>query len=826
MNLEKYTGIGKASKWIFLVLLIFLIYFPSLKVPFIFDDLRTIQDNHAVQMNSFDKDSILQATDNNRPVAMVSFALNYYFHKNTLTGFHLVNIVIHIINAFLLFFLLASILPQHKYPLITIMTASVVWAVHPVQTQTVTYIVQRMTGLATMFYLGAMLLYIKGRTSQQVRVRNMLWCGCLIAGLLGIGSKEIAVTLPFFIFLYEWYFFQNLKVNWFQKQLKFIAAAMTMIVITFVILYGSPLEYIAKTYQDFDFDFNLSQRLMTEFRVVIYYLTLLVFPHPARLNLDYDFTVSQGLLTPWTTIFSMLALILIFLFGLSCARKTKILSFAIVWFLGNLVLESSFIGLDLIFEHRLYLPSMLIIPVVFVLLSARIPAKAFISISLTIIIIFSCWTWQRNLVWQTSLSLWQDCTAKSKGNARPYINLGLALHQKGQPDKAIQTYQKAVNIAPNAYKAHTNLGVVLVEIGKIKEGIHHHRRALQINPNFENAHNNLGRALDKAGQPKAAMRHFSKAISLNNKMIEAYVNMGKVLQNQDRLEEAFQYYNKGLALAPNNAELNNNLGTALLMSGKNDAAAAAFSKAIAIKPDYEMAMGNMGVALMRQGYNDKAATYYKKALAINNCKENNYNLGMVLKKQGKFKSAIRHFSAALGMDANYKAPEQELKKVDFLLKQQGKIEALISKNPDNPILHYQMGIIFRKKYQFNKAVQQFEHALKLNSAMLKAMNQLAFIHAKDGKLVRAREFFQKMLSINPQMPNIYYNIACLYAREKKVDAALEWLAKAIGKGYSNWEAIKTDPDLENIHRTEEYEKLLRKYLPNQFINLKNRQTNT
>jgi len=221
-----------------------------------------------------------------------------------------------------------------------------------------------------MFFILALILYAKGRIAQQQSVQQgdarsrhyYCWfAGCLMAGLLALGSKESTAMLPVFIFLYEWYFFQDLDKSWFKRQIKYLVA----IVILFGLIAGLYLGFdpLGKfnTFRDYFFkEFTIGQRLLTQARVVIYYLSLIFYPNPSRLNLDYDFPLSYTLFDPFTTFLSLIIIVGLIALGFYLARKQRLISFCIFWFLGNLVIESSVIPLALIFEHRIYMPSMFV----------------------------------------------------------------------------------------------------------------------------------------------------------------------------------------------------------------------------------------------------------------------------------------------------------------------------------------------------------------------------------------------------------------------------------------------------------------------------------
>jgi hypothetical protein len=430
----------------------FLDLFKHTGSPFVFDDVQFIPDNRNIRLTNLNIDGITRAAfdgpSSYRPIAKISFALNYYFHRYNVLGYHLVNILIHITTGILLYMLVQMTLGLisrrsgysfHRWiPFFTVL----IWLVHPIQTQSVSYIIQRMNSMAAMFYLLSFLLYVKARLAENPKKKGVLFAACIMSGLLSFGSKEIDATLPFFLFLYEWYFFQDLRLAWLKRHLLPIAGILLILVFVAVMyLGGHPFEKILADYKTYPF--TLTERILTEFRVVIYYISLLILPHPSRLNVDYDFSISHSLMDPPSTLLCLLLISGLIGLAFYNTKKRLILSFAILWFFGNLVIESSVIALDILFEHRTYLPSMFVCLVAVTYIFRYLKPKGLsIGILCAVTIIFSLWAYERNEVWRDDLTLWADCAKKSPNKARPLTNLGVALWQRGKNEEAMQHYSK------------------------------------------------------------------------------------------------------------------------------------------------------------------------------------------------------------------------------------------------------------------------------------------------------------------------------------------------------------------------------------------------
>jgi hypothetical protein len=345
-----------------------LAYSNTFHVPFHFDDRPNIINNPNVQFKVLTWDRVEQLAKNTyketiRVFSYLTLALNYYFGGFNVFGYHLVNLVIHIASGIFLYWylMLTFNLPslREKYGAISYKVAlfsSLIFISHPIQTQSVTYIVQRMASMAAMFYLLSLVLYVKGRLSNGWP-RILCFGGMVLSYLLGVFSKENAAILPVFIALYEFYFFQRLDLSPKSRKVLFGLVGALLILGAFgLIIWGR--RYFNLIIEGYEYrTFSMSERVLTQFRIILYYVTLLVYPHPFRLNLDYDFPISKTILDPPTTLVSILLVASLIGYSIWTAKKRPVLSFFILWYFGNLFIESSIFPLEMVYEHRLYLPA-------------------------------------------------------------------------------------------------------------------------------------------------------------------------------------------------------------------------------------------------------------------------------------------------------------------------------------------------------------------------------------------------------------------------------------------------------------------------------------
>lgn len=576
------------------------LYANTLHAPFILDDKDNIVENRHIRLESLSVQGVLDAALRSpriwRPAANLSFALNYYLGGYRVWGYHAVNILIHVMTAIAVFLLFRVTLAQSKTKDTDLIAfwAALIWAVHPIQTQAVTYIVQRMTSMTALFFIVSLYCYAKGRSNWKGGERRYgYFMGCAAAGLLAMATKEIAATLPFFILLYEWFFFQGLSRSWFKKNIVPVLMVVgVFIALAFLYLGESPLDRILSLYAKRDF--TPTERLLTQARVVVFYVTLLLLPLPSRLNLDHDISISTGLWTPATTVFSICGITAALVFAVMIARKKKIYAFAIFWFFGNLAIESSVIGLELIFEHRLYLPSIFVCLAVVVWLFRVVKSVRAVSAILLIMTgLLSFWTIQRNAVWRDEIRLWQDSAAKSPHKVRPAYNLGIALAEQGRTSEAITQFKKALAINPELASVHTNLGIALFDSGDFDGAISHYKQALAIAPGFYFAHLNLGQTYAAVGKNAQAAVHYKKALKKKPRAVSALNSMGNLLLRTGNVKAAADYYANAIRIDPKFGPAYNGLGVSLIRIGRTNAAREMLKKALELNPGDATALENL-----------------------------------------------------------------------------------------------------------------------------------------------------------------------------------------------------------------------------------------
>jgi Flp pilus assembly protein TadD len=602
------------QKWLLLLLLPLLIlitYSHSLHSPFVFDDIEHVASNPAIQISDLTFKNLRQAAVESplsaRPITYITFAINYFFHEHEVYGYRLFNMAIHMLNGLLLFFFLVNTfkLPvlqgKIKQPFWVAYLATLIWVVHPLQTQSVTYIMQRMNSLATLFYMLAFLCYLKARLSSN-KIRWLCAIASFISGLLALGSKEIAVTLPFFILLYEWMFFQDMDFVWLKRNtIVLFGVSFLLVVMVFIYVGRNPWQIISAGYGGKDF--TLWERLLTEPRVIFHYMGLFLFPHPDRLTLLPQFQVSTSLIEPWTTLPAIPLSWLIVSISLTMAKEFRLVSFCILWFLGNLVVESSVVPLEIIFQHRTYLPSMLAsVLVTYLVLQYVRPNAVARTILFAGLIVLTFWTYDRNETWCDKVYFWRDCLQKNPTDYRIYNNLGKALEEKGEVEVAIGMYEKAISTNPEHLRAYNNLGVALLNRGKTDEASEVLQEALEKGPEHPETNYNLGLTHSARNELQEAEEYYLKAHEHFPKDNDPDVhnNLGITLARQGKLREAVEHFREAVRINNDDQFAHNNLGITLARIGENREAIIHFQHALRINPNDRLAWNNLQIVIAEQ----------------------------------------------------------------------------------------------------------------------------------------------------------------------------------------------------------------------------------
>lgn len=591
---KKLTFLGLAG----IVFLGFLVYSNVLYAPFFFDDYGIIVDNETIK----NLKASFADLSNNRYLTLITFAINYAFAGLKPFSYHITNSLIHIINAVLVYYLVALTcktphLSNSKLsPQFIAFSLAFIFVSHPIQTQAVTYIVQRATSMATMFYLLSLVSYIKWRLmtvqdsmAEEQKARSgyskiMIYSISFFSAVCAMKTKEIAFTLPVIMAIYEVFFFDNrsasrsslpgiFKKPNLRRLIYLFPIFLTILIIPLTMMNSAaPAGTI---FQDVD---NLTRNapnisridyFFTQSRVMMTYLRLLIFP--ISQNFDYRYPIYHSffdlpVLISFLAILSMVGMS-IYLFYLSRTGKNKLpsdpfamklsglrfMSFGILWFFITLLVESSIIPIkDIIVEHRIYLPSFGFFIVFVAFTDYMIKNSALKKILIvSIVVLLSISAYSRNSLWKDPLKMWEDVVSKAPSNVRAYTEIGAIFRDEGRYAEANEQFEKALKINRNYALTYYNLGFVQYKLGNHENALKYFNKTLSFTlPALLHMDtlNSMGMTYSEMGDNNNAVNAFKEAIRVLPTSIYPYNNLGRQYIKTEEFELAVEILEKGIKI--------------------------------------------------------------------------------------------------------------------------------------------------------------------------------------------------------------------------------------------------------------------------------------
>jgi hypothetical protein len=508
-----------------------LAYLPTLGAGFVFDDKFNIVDQAGVHWTAISWDRIRGLfTDTLLPrrfAANLSFALNHLVGGLDPTGYHLVNVLIHLGVGLALAMLVLEYLRQSRDSTAdgrlaptAAAVAAVVFLLHPLNTQAVAYVVQRMASLAALFTILAFWAYMVGRRRATRRVRWFMLAGAL--WLVGVSTKENAAMLPIVLLTYEVCFSRGeWMMAWRQarpdRRIRILLAGGAALVATAAILAVFSKGYTFPLTLTWDHrDFNGIERMLTQARVQFLYLGLLLWPTPGRLNLDHHVAVSRSLVDPVTTLLAILAWMGIAACAVLIARRRPAIGFPVIAYMEFHLIEAGPVNLELMFEHRMYLPLTMLAVLLGVGLT-RVPVPRFrIAVGAVLLasLPLAAWTFRRVGAWVDPVEFAYDVARKSPHKYRPQYNLGTELAIRQRSAEAIKALERAVELDPTRSFAHNQLGNAYYDSGQLEAALPHYRRAVELDIRNAEALFNLALVLDRLGETRQALVYYERFLRI------------------------------------------------------------------------------------------------------------------------------------------------------------------------------------------------------------------------------------------------------------------------------------------------------------------------
>ena len=552
-----------------------IVYFNSLFNEFVFDDRGTIVENKYItsvieHLPSFFSSSyfkIAEVEASYRPVATFSYHLIYAVFKLDPFGYHLASLILHIINVILVYSL-THILHKNKT---ASLVAGLIFACHPVLTEAVNGISFNEDLWATLFYLLSLICYTR-LNSEDNKFNIGTYVLSLVLYLLGLLSKEMAITLPAIIFIYDIITRRPHNEKGFVRQ---ILQTLRHRIFLYLGYAGVSIFYLCLNFliiikptdgQQFSIG-SIGERLLYIPYNIFHFIRLAVLP--INLSADYVYSYPQNFFDLHNVI-SVIVVAAIAISSLVVYKKQKVIFLGIWWFFITLAPVYNLIEIfNPIAERYLYLPlvgfclvlSLLLTDVIHRIFTAHRSIGDLLKISLIVIllVIYSTITIARNRDWKDDLSLWSKTLQTTPNSAPAHGNLGRAYLELGLVEEAISEFRAALRLRPQSYKAHYNLGSAYEKKGLLKEAINQYKQTLKLKSNYANAHFNLGNIYKQQGLLDQAIIAYKNTIEIDPEDIEARNNLGVVYAMQNKLDRAIMVWQKVLKIDPDNYNAKDNI---------------------------------------------------------------------------------------------------------------------------------------------------------------------------------------------------------------------------------------------------------------------------
>jgi tetratricopeptide (TPR) repeat protein len=731
-------------------------YANSFSGAFVLDDVTSIVDNPTIRHLTHVRAILAPPAGNGltvggRPLVNLSLAVNYAIGGTRVWSYHALNLAIHILAGLALFGIVRRTLegmarrpglrrvPGPDGPGLPALAVALLWVLHPLQTESVTYVVQRAESLMGLFYLLTLYCFIRyaecrscgagkggGRGPERMGLAGLSAACCL----LGAASKEVMVTAPLMVWLYDRTFVSGtFRSAWREHRVLHLGLACSWILIGLLAFSTNARGHSV----GFDSGIAWPAYARTQFGAVAHYLSLSFWPHP--LVFDYGSAVAGRL----GDVIPQLAVVIMLLAATLVALwRWPVAGFCGAWFFAVLAPTSSVVpvGTQTIAEHRMYLPLAAVVALAVLALCSVAPRRS-LPVLLAAALGLGFLTARRNEDYRSALSIWGDTVSKRPESWRAQSSLGAALAaDPGRVQEALSHYEEALRLKPNSAEVQNNLAIALAGIpGHLPEAILHYGQALRLRPNYAEAHNNMANALARIpGRLPEAISHYEEALRLKPDSAEVRYNLANALaKDPGLLPEAVSRFEEALSLNPAYAEAHNGLANALAKDrGRLPEAISHYEEALRLRPDFAEAQFDLANAMAKSpGRLPEAISHYKEALRLKpDSAEAHNNLAVALAETpGRLPEAVSHFQEALRLKPDYVEAHNDLAIV--LAETPGRLpeaiphfEEVLRLKPDFADAHFNIAAAYARLGRLDEAIAHLEAALRLNPGLAGARENL------------------------------------------------------------------------------------------------------
>ncbi len=598
---------------------IVLVYANSLAAPFIFDDVPGIEDNLTIRQlwppwAALQPPSVGGTGVAGRPIVNLSLAVNYAVSGLAPWSYHAGNVLIHGLAALTLFGLVrrtlqGPVLRERWAPHAdsVAFAGALLWALHPLQTESVTCVIQRTESLVGLFYLLTLYAFVRATAAGTSFRRNGWGLLSIVSCALGMATKEVMVTAPVVLLLYDRTFVSGtFRAAWRHRGLHYGFIATWALL--FYLLQGNPLRGGTANYEDV----SSWQYLLTQCRAIVIYLKLSLWPHP--LIMDYGTGFVRTLSEVWLQAVGLVALAVATIWA---SWRRPVLGFLGAWFFIILSPSSSVVPLvtQTIAEHRMYLPFAAVVLLAAGLLARRAPG-AVLPAAVALAVVFGGLTVARNQLYRSPARLWEANLALRPDNARPYAALARFADAAEDFPAAVANYESYLAARPDDVDMRFNYARDLVKVGRRADAVPEFEKILRLRPANIAMRINYATALLALDRMDEAIRQFEIVVQRAPKVSQNHFNLAEALMKAGRLDAAIGSYRQAVALRANPGFFAYRHGDALLKARRLPEAADAYRTAVATQPDLYEAWINLGGVMMLLGHPQEAVSAYDTALRL------------------------------------------------------------------------------------------------------------------------------------------------------------------------------------------------------------------
>ena len=714
----------KQSHWKFIITILLVgcaVYANALKGDFIWDDNILVVDN--IEIKNLDNlnyvltgnlggEEFHRVHSSFRPLQTITYMLDYAVWELNALGYHLTNIILHLLVSLTVYGLIITIFANQRLAFLT----ALLYVVHPVHTEAVTYISGRADPLSTLFLLLAFTFYVKG-TEHRWRYIIPL----IMSFILALGARESALILIGLVIIYH--LILKRKIIW-VPLLTVLAVSGTYIVLRVTETLGQMgLKETASA--------SLLDRIPGFMVALTGYAKMLIFPF--HLRMEYGRPVF-----PWSnplTIIGLCLLGFLIFIALRTRKQNVIISFGILWFIATILPVSNTLVIVNAFmaEHWLYLPSIGLFLILGLGLTKLYENEKYKKVSLALVIFFVAFmgvrTVQQNTYWREPISFFKRTLKYAPNSARAYSDLGYAYQKLGKQTEAIEAYEKTISLDPYYIDAYNNLGNAYTVTGQPEKAIETLIKAIKFSPDTEFVYYNLASAYYKIGQREKAVENFQKGLSISPKNLQANIYLGTILGQLGRSEEAIKVYKKALKYHPRSDDLYYRMGLMYKNTGKIQKARDSFQKSVSLNPNNADAHNNLGIMASYLGNHEDSSKHFQRAVQVNPKHQNAYsNLGVTLNNLGKKEEAIKAHQKAISINPGYEGAYNNLAVVFNSIGRESEsiplLEKAIQINPRYTAAYSNLGFAYKATGQPNQAIMAYQKVLEIDPQNKEARNQL------------------------------------------------------------------------------------------------------